>query len=839
MKHSKSSVDFKAVADAALARAESLVLQWLPGGKRSGAEWKCGSLQGEPGGSLSVNLTTGKWADFATGDKGGDLISLLAAIRGCDQPTAAAELEPSLARDPEPVRTGKPKPEWMPLPPAPYDEPAPSFHHYVHGEPTAVWRYASRADVTLGYICRYDTPGGGKEFCPLSWCQGPDGALAWKPKAFREPRPLYGLETLRDTGTIYLTEGEKSADALRRMLPGETVLTWPGGSNAVAKADWSPLAGRDVIIWPDADPPGLAAALAIQQRLPRAHIAKPGEDRPKGWDAADAEAEGWTESDVMHFLSRPAAAPPEDQDRASPADRHYSMPFRLLGSSDGKYHYMPDAGLEIVDLTAAGHTKLNLMRLAPLQDWEAEFPAGKSGADWDAAANALLQRSAVLPKFDPRRVRGRGCWIDGEDVVFHAGDRLVVNGAQEDIRHYRSPTHSIYEGALEIPTHGGHPARNTEAAKLLELCGMLSWERPISGILLAGWLALAPICGALGWRPHLWVTGPSGSGKSWTVSNIISPMVGKICLAVQGNTSEAGIRGMLGCDAMPVIFDEAESEDHAGQMRLDKVLELARQASSESGAGIIKGTATGGSVTYMVRSMFLFSSIGVAATKKADTSRISVLNLRKSNDQANFERIKALWTETVMRPAYSAAIRARSLANALTIRKNAEVFSGVAVDFTGDKRSADQIGTLLAGAFSLTSPKVISAAAAREFMARQDWDEHRSDEVDSDESRCFSHLMASHVPWRHNERIAVGELVTMAVALESDAPEALKRWGMKVQDGRLWIANSHPQLETLFRDTAWAGGKWKLQFSRMGNAEKTEPSKFGPGCTQRAVSLPL
>ncbi|RYD38951.1 MAG: hypothetical protein EOP87_00005 [Verrucomicrobiaceae bacterium] len=837
-------MDFKEVAAAALARAESLVPQWLPGGKRIGREWVCGSLQGGPGDSCKVNLETGKWSDFAIdgkGTSGGDLVSLYAAIRGIKQPEAARQLEPGLTADPEPVRTA-PRAEWTPLPRAPDNAPEPPFRDYAPGDLTATWRYATRDGRTIGWICRYDTPGGGKEFRPLSWCRGPGGATAWKPKAFAEPRPLYGLETLRDTGTVYLTEGEKSADALRRLLPSETVLTWPGGSNAVAKADWSPLAGREVIIWPDADPAGLAAALAIQQRLPRAHIAKPGEDRPKGWDAADALQEGWTESDVMHFLSRPAASPaaepPQDQDRSSAEDRHYDLPFRMLGVSDGKYYYMPDAGLEIVDLPAVGHGRLNLMRMAPLQDWEAAFPK-KSGADWDAAANTLLQRSAVLPKFDPRRVRGRGCWIDGEDVVFHAGGHLVVNGGEQDIRRYGSPTRSIYEGALEIPTHGGHPARNAEAAKLLELCAMLSWERPISGILLAGWLALAPICGALGWRPHLWVTGPSGSGKSWTVSNIISPMVGKICLSVQGNTTEAGIRGLLGCDAMPVIFDEAESEDHAGQMRLDKVLELARQASSESGAGIIKGTATGGSVTYMVRSMFLFSSIGVAATKKADTSRISVLNLRKSNDQQNFERIKTLWAETVQKPAYAAAIRARSLANALTIRKNADVFSGVAVEFTGDKRSADQIGTLLAGAFSLASTKVISATKAREFMARQDWDEHRSDEVDGDEHRCFSHLMESHIPRERGERIAVGEMVEMASRLEGDAPEALRRWGMKVLDGKLWIANNHAQLELLFRDTPWSGGKWKLQFSRMKGAQKMEPSNFGPSCTQRAVSLPL
>jgi hypothetical protein len=43
-------------------------------------------------GSFSVNLKTGKWADFAVGDKGGDLISLAAYIFNTSQADAARTL---------------------------------------------------------------------------------------------------------------------------------------------------------------------------------------------------------------------------------------------------------------------------------------------------------------------------------------------------------------------------------------------------------------------------------------------------------------------------------------------------------------------------------------------------------------------------------------------------------------------------------------------------------------------------------------------------------------------------------------------------------------------------
>ena len=61
-------IDFGALAAALLQRAEQLVSAWLAGGKRQGHEWVCGSLAGGAGASCSVNVHTGRWSDFATGE---------------------------------------------------------------------------------------------------------------------------------------------------------------------------------------------------------------------------------------------------------------------------------------------------------------------------------------------------------------------------------------------------------------------------------------------------------------------------------------------------------------------------------------------------------------------------------------------------------------------------------------------------------------------------------------------------------------------------------------------------------------------------------------------------
>jgi hypothetical protein len=75
-------------------------------------------------------------------------------------------------------------------------------------------------------------------------------------------RPLYGLQGLSERlfVPVVVCEGEKAADAATRLLPGFAAVTSPNGSKSAGKADWSPLKGRAVTIWPDADSAGLEYA---------------------------------------------------------------------------------------------------------------------------------------------------------------------------------------------------------------------------------------------------------------------------------------------------------------------------------------------------------------------------------------------------------------------------------------------------------------------------------------------------------------------------------------------------------------------------------------------------
>jgi hypothetical protein len=92
--------DFKNIADLAKSSSQTVVSYLCPHGKREGQEWVALNptrTDTRPG-SFKINLKTGKWGDFATGDRGGDLISLWAYVKGIGQYEALKEIRALLGR---------------------------------------------------------------------------------------------------------------------------------------------------------------------------------------------------------------------------------------------------------------------------------------------------------------------------------------------------------------------------------------------------------------------------------------------------------------------------------------------------------------------------------------------------------------------------------------------------------------------------------------------------------------------------------------------------------------------------------------------------------------------
>jgi hypothetical protein len=95
------AVDFETVNRAALAMLPSVLARLVPGGERAGGEYAAlnPTRADRHVGSFKINLRSGAWADFATGDKGGDPVSLVAYLEGCSQGEAARRLGRMLGLD--------------------------------------------------------------------------------------------------------------------------------------------------------------------------------------------------------------------------------------------------------------------------------------------------------------------------------------------------------------------------------------------------------------------------------------------------------------------------------------------------------------------------------------------------------------------------------------------------------------------------------------------------------------------------------------------------------------------------------------------------------------------
>lgn len=459
-------IRFAELAEALLARAEALVEQWLPGGARRGHEWVCGSLAGGKGSSCSVNLTNGRWADFASDEQGGDLLSLYAAIHGLSQAKAAVQVAREQGFEgvaglvlapgggapppapPRPAPPPKPKAEpegWRTVRPVPPHAPPPTFKHFHRNADDLEHKATYAVNGALhGFVLRFRTSDGGKDTLPYTWCESArDGAAKWHWRGFDEPRPLFvpggWLPRAGDAPrTVVLVEGERKAECLQALLdataPGVYVVaSWPGGSKAWQKADWSWLAGSTVLLWPDCDSlrekpprdalkactsaderaalearqpylafeaqPGMRAMLGIGALLRDAHgctvqllpIDQPG-IKPSGWDARDAiETDGWDGARVLAYFAQASALPASDAAPAPASGKKIAPPVGTEGGCSGD-------GWAVGDAAADGDVGMVKVGSRLVPEWLACY-YDKEKKRWNASRKMvilILERDPAL-----------------------------------------------------------------------------------------------------------------------------------------------------------------------------------------------------------------------------------------------------------------------------------------------------------------------------------------------------------------------------------------------------------------------------------------------------------
>ena len=773
---------------------------------------------------------TGSWYCNQCGGKdhtggGGNGMDMLMRRTGLTYPEACKRIEQHLNIKPEPPTKGA--------------------EH--------IWQYGPDF-----IVCRFP----GKRLRPLWW----DGSQ-WLWKAPPAPRPLYNLDALqqRPNAPVLIVEGEKTADAAAKLFSSAIAITWPSGCKAFTKADWSPIKGRRCTLWPDADVVGRDAMAKLAIHLLKAgaaqvRIIQPPPDALEGWDLADAD---WSIADAGAYLKANRSPPIELPELAPLPEPELLIDpdplpapdadFICLGFDNDAFYYQPHSTGQVTRLSRSAHTGTNLCAIAPLRYWETLYPS-KMGVNWTAAASSLFEKQSQAGIYSPDRIRGRGAWWDQKQSVLHLGDRLVVDGINRSVSDGIPSSRYLYQrlGSLRGPANA-KPLTDAESYVLAELAERFHWEVPASGLLIAGWVALAPICGALDWRPHIWLTAGAGSGKSAVLDRFISPLLGDLSLLVAGNTSEAGLRQTLRADALPVVFDEAESNERLDQQRMQSVLSLARVASTESRAQTIKGTAEGDAQRYTIRSMFLMSSIATALKQGADKSRFAQLTLRNPNEMPKAERIKH-WEDLerdldkYITEHIGQRLQARTIFLIPIIRQSIKIFSRAASEAFDSQRLGDQYGTLLAGAWSLQSKEVVTRDQAWALIEQNNWEPYSQATEIPDEQRCLQHILQHQIRVEADKTVtrSINELVDAAALriVDSDITSAiaqavLGRNGIKSDDGCVVISNTSKHIAAILSDTAWSNC-WPTVLSRLPGAIKNGVTRFkGMSGTSRSVSIPI
>lgn len=258
--------------------------------------------------SIDIDPSKGAvlWIDRGNSSYRGDLFHLAGLVMGIDPRTQFPALLDALdggnGYTPMPFRPRTP-PEPPPPPPEPLKPFPPGREPPRQRDETARWHYRNADSLMIMSVIRTETPeerrNGEKKCKPWIW----DGTQ-FVNKGAPKPRPLFNLDRVaaNPTAPVLVVEGEKCAQVAQEMLQDWVVTTWPMGSDNAKHADWAPLKNRNVWVWPDADDPGHKAARQIADCLSGVRLINV-KDMPKGWDIADAIADGWDQDRILDWIA--------------------------------------------------------------------------------------------------------------------------------------------------------------------------------------------------------------------------------------------------------------------------------------------------------------------------------------------------------------------------------------------------------------------------------------------------------------------------------------------------------------------------------------------------------
>lgn len=661
-----------------------------------------------------------------------------------------------------------------------------------------------------------------------------------------------------DLSRILICEGFSTGAALRRALGLPVIVAFNAGNlKPVAKAmrekypDAVIEIAADNDLWlkkPDGTPYniGLEKARQAAAAIGGARVIFPSvemddEERRTDWDDI-ARTEG---DDVLREAFQPVAQTAEPVVKPSKVAKQDDPLSRVrpLGHDNGRYYFFPVAKGQISSFSATDLGRIqNLYSLASKEYWEAYYSDGgefNARKVCDSASAHLIQACHEKGIFRPEQTRGVGAWMEDGRAIVNCGDYVLDNGDMVKPAEYVAK--NVYESGPAV-FKPGEPIGNAEASKLRDICRKLRWKNPIYGDMLAGWLVIAPVGSALKWRPHIWITGKSGAGKSTVLTEIVKPVMGTAAISREGGTTEAGVRKAIGSSGRPYILDEFESETIVQRQETAKILFLARRASS---GGIVENN----NMVSQVRNCFCFSAINPAVEQTADKGRITFLELSIDDQPGAKERFAELLAEVhaTITPEFAEGLLGRTVENLDNLIKNVETFTVVAAEHFGNRRLGDQIGPMIAGSYSLTSKGLITIENAKKWIEGHKWDWHTSSSDESDVKKLMDTIMTRRIRYDMNginrER-TISDMIEEVVRDSEDhlgvdaCIKGLRSYGIRIIDQWLVIANNSPNLREVLKDTPYIPWDRSLKDWEGADHNDNKPVHFG-AFQSKVTRIPL
>jgi len=244
---------------------------------------------------------------------------------------------------------------------------------------------------------------------------------------------------------------------------------------------------------------------------------------------------------------------------------------------------------------------------------------------------------------------------------------------------------------------------------------------------------------------------------------------------------------------------------------------------------IYKGSAGGTVTNFKVRSCFYFTAIQPALKNKADISRVTLIEVVKDNDKIRYGKLKSAWQ--ILTDELCDSFFIWIIQNTQIILKNIDSFSPVvATLYGGNARNGDQIGTLLACAWTAINGRIGTDLEIKNYLIQYQNIFTESSEVEKNESDLlFEFIMQQHVSYEGasgRKNHTVGYLLSVIggnandIAISRDeAILTLSKYGIYCQQDYFGIENN-AHIRKWLRDSSWSGG-FVETLKRHRDAEET------------------